>query len=164
LKELPLARKRSPQLTEAELRLMDVLWDSGSATVAAVTEALPKYLGLAYNTALTTMRILEDKGYLAHTKAAEGSAFVYPPAAGRPVRGIALGRTRRAGDSAVGKLADGRVRRLGAGVPRAARPDGVELSLAADAEARRAARRSRPAAELRRVDAVLQGAAAGATA
>ena len=78
-----MARKRSPQLTEAELRLMDVLWDRGSATVADVTEALPKDLGLAYNTVLTTMRILEDKGYLAHTKADEGRAFVYRPVVGR---------------------------------------------------------------------------------
>ena len=76
-------RKRSPQLTEAELRLMDVLWDRGSATVAEVTEALPKELGLAYNTVLTTMRILEEKGYLTHTKADEGRAFVYRPVVGR---------------------------------------------------------------------------------
>jgi len=78
-----LPRKRSPQLTEAELRLMDVLWDRGSATVAEVTEALPKELGLAYNTVLTTMRILEEKGYLTHTKADEGRAFVYRPVVGR---------------------------------------------------------------------------------
>jgi predicted transcriptional regulator len=83
LKELPLARKRSPNLTEAELRLMDVLWDRGAATVADVAEALPKDLGLAYNTVLTTLRILEDKGYVAHTKSDEGRAFVYQPVVGR---------------------------------------------------------------------------------
>jgi predicted transcriptional regulator len=83
LKEHPVARKRSPNLTEAELRLMDVLWERGSATVADVAEALPKELGLAYNTVLTTMRILEDKGYLAHSKSDEGRAFVYRPVVGR---------------------------------------------------------------------------------
>jgi predicted transcriptional regulator len=62
---------------------MDVIWDKGSATVADVAEALPKELGLAYNTVLTTMRILEDKGYLEHTKPAEGRAFVYRPVVGR---------------------------------------------------------------------------------
>jgi BlaI family penicillinase repressor len=77
------ARTRSSSLTEAELRLMDVIWDKGSATVADVAEALPKELGLAYNTVLTTMRILEDKGYLEHTKPAEGRAFVYRPVVGR---------------------------------------------------------------------------------
>ena len=74
-----MARKKSPNLTEAELRLMDVLWTKGSATVAEVADALPKQLGLAYNTVLTTMRILEDKGYLRHSKPKEGRAFVYRP-------------------------------------------------------------------------------------
>jgi predicted transcriptional regulator len=77
------ARTRSSSLTEAEIRLMDVVWDKGLATVADVAEALPKELGLAYNTVLTTMRILEDKGYLEHTKPAEGRAFVYRPVVGR---------------------------------------------------------------------------------
>jgi predicted transcriptional regulator len=78
-----LARKKSPNLTEAELRLMDVIWNKGSATVADVTEALPRKLGLAYNTVLTTLRILEDKGYLRHTKPKEGRAFLYSAVVGR---------------------------------------------------------------------------------
>jgi predicted transcriptional regulator len=78
-----LARKRSANLTEAELRLMDVLWDRGAATVAEVADALPKDLGLAYNTVLTTLRILEEKGYLTHSKSDEGRAFRYEPLVGR---------------------------------------------------------------------------------
>jgi len=78
-----LARKKSQDLTEAELRLMDVIWRKGSATVAEVAEALPKPLGLAYNTVLTTMRILEDKGYVRHTKSNEGRAFLYHPVVGQ---------------------------------------------------------------------------------
>jgi predicted transcriptional regulator len=74
-----LARKKSQDLTEAELRLMDVIWHKGSATVAEVSEALPRQLGLAYNTVLTTLRILEDKGYVRHTKSKEGRAFLYHP-------------------------------------------------------------------------------------
>jgi BlaI family transcriptional regulator, penicillinase repressor len=77
------ARKKSATLTDAELRLMDVIWEKGSATVAEVADALPKPLGLAYNTVLTTLRILEDKGYVEHTKAKEGRAFVYRPLVGR---------------------------------------------------------------------------------
>ncbi len=78
-----MARKKSPTLTDAELRLMDVIWEKGSATVGEVADALPKELGLAYNTVLTTLRILEDKGYVEHTKAKEGRAFVYRALVGR---------------------------------------------------------------------------------
>lgn len=78
-----MARKKSLDLTEAELRLMHVIWERDSATVAEVTEELPPELGLAYNTVLTTMRILEDKGYLVHTKPNEGRAFVYRAVVGR---------------------------------------------------------------------------------
>jgi len=77
------ARKKSQDLTEAELRLMDVIWRKGSATVAEVADDLPKQLGLAYNTVLTTLRILEDKGYLRHTKPEEGRAFLYHAVVGQ---------------------------------------------------------------------------------
>jgi predicted transcriptional regulator len=66
---------------------MDVLWDRGTATVAEVADALPKDLGLAYNTVLTTLRILEEKGYDAHTKREEARAFVYEPVVGRDEAG-----------------------------------------------------------------------------
>ena len=72
-------RPKSPSLTEAELRLMEVIWQRGHATVAEVADSLPKELGLAYNTVLTTMRILEEKGYVKHSKPKEGRAFVYRP-------------------------------------------------------------------------------------
>ncbi|HTU35936.1 MAG TPA: BlaI/MecI/CopY family transcriptional regulator [Candidatus Acidoferrum sp.] len=72
-----MARKRSLDLTEAELRVMDIVWDRGAATVGEVAEALPGEPGLAYNTVLTMLRILEQKGYVRHTKAREGRAFVY---------------------------------------------------------------------------------------
>ncbi len=71
-----MARKKSPTLTEAELRLMEVLWKKRSATIADVTEALPPP-PIAYNTVLTTMRILEQKGYVSHEE--EGRAYVYSP-------------------------------------------------------------------------------------
>ena len=71
-----MARKKSPTLTEAELRLMEVLWQKRRATVADVTEALPPP-PIAYNTVLTTMRILEQKGYVSHEE--EGRAYVYEP-------------------------------------------------------------------------------------
>ena len=78
-----MARKKSLNLTEAELRLMDVIWQKKTATVAEVAEALPRQLGLAYNTVLTTLRILEDKGYVRHSKSKEGRAFIYKPLVSR---------------------------------------------------------------------------------
>jgi predicted transcriptional regulator len=70
-------RKKSLGLTEAELRIMHVVWEKGSVTVGEVAAALPGEPGLAYNTVLTTLRILEQKGYVRHTKPREGRAFVY---------------------------------------------------------------------------------------
>jgi predicted transcriptional regulator len=70
-----MARKTSPTLTDAELRPMEVLWQRGPSTVAEVVEALPAHVDLSYSTVLTTLRILEQKGYVRHTK--NGSAFVY---------------------------------------------------------------------------------------
>lgn len=76
-----MARKQSIHLTDAELRLMEVLWSTGSATVAEVVEAVASDRSLHYSTVLTTLRILEKKGYLAHSK--EGRAFVYRPVIAR---------------------------------------------------------------------------------
>jgi predicted transcriptional regulator len=68
-------------LTEAELRLMNVLWERGSSTVHEIVQALPAGSPLAYNSVLTTIRILEQKGYVKHGK--DGRAHVYVPTVGR---------------------------------------------------------------------------------
>jgi predicted transcriptional regulator len=67
--------KKSATLTEAELRLMKILWKRGESTVGELVAALPKKNSLAYNSVLTTIRILEQKGYVQHRK--EGRAFSY---------------------------------------------------------------------------------------
>lgn len=72
-----MARKQSRLLTDAEHRIMEVLWQKGSATVAEVAEALAGKDGTAYTTILTMLRIMRDKGYLACRK--EGRAHVYTP-------------------------------------------------------------------------------------
>jgi predicted transcriptional regulator len=57
---------------------MQVLWDKGPGTVQQVLDALPaEQSALAYNTVLTTIRILERKGYVEHAK--DGRAHVYTP-------------------------------------------------------------------------------------
>jgi predicted transcriptional regulator len=67
--------KRSITLTQAELRLMRVLWARGESTVADVVAATADEGSLAYNSVLTTIRILESKGYVCHRQ--DGRAFLY---------------------------------------------------------------------------------------
>lgn len=71
----PVPRRTSQTLTEAELRIMQVLWQKEPCTVQQVLDALGSDPVLAYNTVLTTVRILERKGYVRHAK--EGRAHVY---------------------------------------------------------------------------------------
>ena len=69
--------KKSNTLTEAELRLMKILWRRGESAVTDLVADLPDGETLAYNSVLTTIRILEQKGYVEHRQ--EGRAFVYRP-------------------------------------------------------------------------------------
>jgi predicted transcriptional regulator len=69
--------RRSITLTEAELRLMRVLWLRGESTVSDVVTAVAGDGPLAYNSVLTTIRVLESKGYLTHRQ--QGRAFLYSP-------------------------------------------------------------------------------------
>ncbi len=99
-----MARRRSTTLTEAELRLMEVLWEKDGATVGEITAALPPP-PIAYNSVLTTMRILERKGYVAHVEA--GRAYVYRPLVAREeAAGHAVGHLlSRFFDNSAGTLA-----------------------------------------------------------
>lgn len=69
--------KRSITLTEAELRLMKILWRRGESAVGDLVAAMPTGATLAYNSVLTTIRILEQKGYVTHRQ--EARAFLYSP-------------------------------------------------------------------------------------
>lgn len=70
-------RKPSPALTDAEARVMGVLWRLETATVGDVVTALTKRKPLSYSTVQTMLRILETKAYVTHEKVAR--AFVYRP-------------------------------------------------------------------------------------
>jgi predicted transcriptional regulator len=74
-------RKQSETLTEAELRIMNVLWLKGFGTVQLILDSLLEKPALAYNSVLTTIRVLERKGYVKHSK--DGRAHVYAPRVGR---------------------------------------------------------------------------------
>lgn len=78
--------------TERELDIMAVLWEHGPSTAAEVRERLDD--DLAYNTVLSMLRILEEKGHVGHTE--EGRAHRYFPKVDREA----------AGSSAIGRLVD----------------------------------------------------------
>ena len=63
------------RIHDRELDLLEVLWERESATVAEVRDALAD--DLAYNTVLTILRRMEDKGYVRHEE--EGRAHRYFP-------------------------------------------------------------------------------------
>ena len=73
-----MARKRSLTLTDAESRVMSVLWQRQTATVGDVVAALAQERAVTYSTVQTILRILETKGFVTHDKVAR--AFVYRPA------------------------------------------------------------------------------------
>lgn len=72
-----MTRPSSPILTEGELRLMNILWAKGSATVKDITETLEESEGLAYTTVLSTLQTLTKKGVVKPKK--KGRAFIYYP-------------------------------------------------------------------------------------
>lgn len=97
----------SVSFTERELDIMAVLWDQGPSTAAEVRDALAGHgVDLAYNTVLTLLRILRDKGHVDHKE--EGRAHRFRAAVKRKEAGAsALTRTldRMFGGSAEALLA-----------------------------------------------------------
>ncbi|HEX8810500.1 MAG TPA: BlaI/MecI/CopY family transcriptional regulator [Terracidiphilus sp.] len=67
--------KPSNTLTPAELRLMKILWARGESAVSDIAAATAEDGPLAYTSVLTTVRILEQKGYVIHRQ--QGRAFLY---------------------------------------------------------------------------------------
>jgi predicted transcriptional regulator len=70
--------------TERELDIMAVLWQHGASTVAEVHERLAE--DIAYKTVLTMLRLLEQKGHVAHTE--EGRAHRFHAVVGRDEAGV----------------------------------------------------------------------------
>lgn len=70
-----MARVKSTELTGAEQKIMQVLWQNGPCSVKAITTELSKQSAVAYTTVQTLCRILLDKGHVQCEK--QGKAFVY---------------------------------------------------------------------------------------
>ncbi|MCS4306219.1 putative transcriptional regulator [Rheinheimera pacifica] len=70
-----MAREKSAELTGAEQKIMQVLWQHGPCSVKAIAAELNKQSAVAYTTVQTLCRILLDKGHVHCEK--QGKAFVY---------------------------------------------------------------------------------------
>jgi predicted transcriptional regulator len=55
-------RNQLPKPTEAELAILQVLWERGPSTVRNVTESLQEQRGTGYTTSLKLMQIMHEKG------------------------------------------------------------------------------------------------------
>lgn len=64
------------QLSRRERQIMDVVWRKGEASVSQVVAEIPR--PPTRTSVRTLMRIMEDKGHLAHR--VEGREFIYRPA------------------------------------------------------------------------------------
>lgn len=69
-------------LTAAEAEVMNIVWDGAPIAVADIVPRLPREL--AYTTVMTTIRILENKGFVAQC-GKRGRAFLYRPVIERDV-------------------------------------------------------------------------------
>jgi BlaI family penicillinase repressor len=65
---------RNLTLTACEAEVMNVVWSQGTVTVQDVVDAIPRQL--AYTTVMTTMKILEEKGFIVRGEK-RGRAYVY---------------------------------------------------------------------------------------
>lgn len=71
-------KKKSDLLTEVELEFMTALWDIEEGSVREVLSRLEPGRNLAYTSAATILRILDDKGFVTSRKS--GKSFIYRPA------------------------------------------------------------------------------------
>jgi predicted transcriptional regulator len=72
-------RPKSPTLTAYELEMMRIVWQNDApVTVRDVYEELRQRRPIAYTTVMTSMKTLEQKGYLKATQ--HDRAFQYRPA------------------------------------------------------------------------------------
>ena len=92
-------QKPERKLTNAELEIMQVVWELDGGTVRQVHEILNQQRPLAYTTVMTMMNILEDKGHLTRRK--EGRAYRYQPV--RPKSQVISGMV----DDFVGRVFEG---------------------------------------------------------
>ena len=95
-------------LSDAQLEIMNVIWDRGEATVGQVWRRVSGKRAVARNTVLTLITRLEEKGWLRHH--VEGNAFVYSSV--HPRQAVLAGLARKLIDGAFAGSAAGLVMTL----------------------------------------------------
>ena len=101
-------RKRLPALSDAQLEIMNIVWDEGEVTVQAVLKRLQQNRSVARNTVQTVISRLAERSWLRYRR--EGNKFVYR--ATRPRRDSQGHVLQRIIDNAFAGSADGLVRAL----------------------------------------------------
>ncbi len=98
-------RTELPPLSDAQLEIMDLVWQRGEVTVGEIWKTLVERRRVARNTVLTLMERLVKKGWL--RRRADGHVFRYVAAVQRDVTLRML--VRRMVDTAFGGSAEGLV-------------------------------------------------------
>jgi predicted transcriptional regulator len=70
--------RKPPPPTDAELEIMQVVWELGESTVRQVHGAISARRPVAYTTIMTMLGLLVKKGHLRREES--GRAFIYRPA------------------------------------------------------------------------------------
>ena len=116
-----------PTPTPREMEILKVLWEQGPSSVRTVYRLLSVDKDLAYNTVQTLLRIMEEKGLVAHH--VEGRTFVYTPCFSRDESAVRF--LDRVFDGAAAELMQSLLRR------ERIRPEELERLHGLIAEARR---------------------------
>jgi BlaI family penicillinase repressor len=70
-------RNKTNLPTSAEMRILNAVWQLGSATVDEIVSSFPEGERPNYKTTQAFLRIMENKGFVQHT--ARGRVFVFEP-------------------------------------------------------------------------------------
>ncbi len=90
-----MAKAELPPLSEAQLEILNIVWDQGTATVGEIWKALAQRRPLSRNTVSTMVTRLEEKGWLRHR--VSGGTYLYSAThpRGRSCRGWSTGSSTR---------------------------------------------------------------------
>jgi BlaI family transcriptional regulator, penicillinase repressor len=68
-------RRELPELTPAQVEIMEIIWDCGEVSASEVRRILSRTRKVARNTVRTLLERMEEKGWIRHRE--EGRTFLY---------------------------------------------------------------------------------------